>query len=71
MWDLIVSVPDHCLSFYFTQADYYVRLSPPYPPGSIAMKNASDTRCVNTSSPIHKVQVWVEQSITSVIHTRC
>ena len=19
MWDLIVSVPDHCLSFYFTQ----------------------------------------------------
>ena len=20
MWDLIVSVPDHCLSFYFTRA---------------------------------------------------
>ena len=20
MWDLIVSVPDHCLSFYFTQS---------------------------------------------------
>ena len=29
MWDLIVSVPDHCLSFYFSQIqallvkDYY------------------------------------------------
>ena len=22
MWDLIVSVPDHCLSFYFTKADW-------------------------------------------------
>ena len=21
MWDLIVSVPDHCLSFYFTKSD--------------------------------------------------
>ena len=21
MWDLIVSVPDHCLSFYFTEID--------------------------------------------------
>ena len=21
MWDLIVSVPDHCLSFYFTARD--------------------------------------------------
>ena len=21
MWDLIVSVPDHCLSFYFADAD--------------------------------------------------
>ena len=21
MWDLIVSVPDHCLSFYFAEAD--------------------------------------------------
>ena len=21
MWDLIVSVPDHCLSFYFTQVN--------------------------------------------------
>ena len=21
MWDLIVSVPDHCLSFYFTDAN--------------------------------------------------
>ena len=23
MWDLIVSVPDHCLSFYFTLNVYY------------------------------------------------
>ena len=22
MWDLIVSVPDHCLSFYFSKSDY-------------------------------------------------
>ena len=22
MWDLIVSVPDHCLSFYFSDNDY-------------------------------------------------
>ena len=22
MWDLIVSVPDHCLSFYFAHASY-------------------------------------------------
>ena len=31
MWDLIVSVPDHCLSFYFTthyqKADYYTEFS--------------------------------------------
>ena len=27
MWDLIVSVPDHCLSFYFTL--FLGRLSPP------------------------------------------
>ena len=26
-----------------TQPDYYVCFSPPYPPGSIAIKNASDT----------------------------
>ena len=24
MWDLIVSVPDHCLSFYFTSREYPV-----------------------------------------------
>ena len=23
MWDLIVSVPDHCLSFYFTDSDFW------------------------------------------------
>ena len=23
MWDLIVSVPDHCLSFYFELGAYY------------------------------------------------
>ena len=22
MWDLIVSVPDHCLSFYFTKCEF-------------------------------------------------
>ena len=36
-----------------TQPDYYVLFSPPYPPGSITMKNASDTRRVNTPFPIH------------------
>ena len=36
-----------------TKADYYVRFSPPYPPGSITMKNDSDTRHVNIPSPIH------------------
>ena len=25
MWDLIVSIPDHCLSFYFPYADYIKR----------------------------------------------
>ena len=24
MWDLIVSVPDHCLSFYFTNLYIYI-----------------------------------------------
>ena len=24
MWDLIVSVPDHCLSFYFSQLNDYM-----------------------------------------------
>ena len=24
MWDLIVSVPDHCLSFYFVSYFYYM-----------------------------------------------
>ena len=23
MWDLIVSVPDHCLSFYLTRVDFF------------------------------------------------
>ena len=23
MWDLIVSVPDHCLSFYFSKINYW------------------------------------------------
>ena len=23
MWDLIVSVPDHCLSFYFDNLEFY------------------------------------------------
>ena len=23
MWDLIVSVPDHCLSFYFVKSHYF------------------------------------------------
>ena len=27
MWDLIVSVPDHCLSFYFTFAEGQVKFS--------------------------------------------
>ena len=26
MWDLIVSVPDHCLSFYFLLAEKLMRL---------------------------------------------
>ena len=26
MWDLIVSVPDHCLSFYFTKTNYCVHI---------------------------------------------
>ena len=26
MWDLIVSVPDHCLSFYFTKQSSYTKL---------------------------------------------
>ena len=25
MWDLIVSVPDHCLSFYFPYSSCYIR----------------------------------------------
>ena len=25
MWDLIVSVPDHCLSFYFTSGHFKAR----------------------------------------------
>ena len=27
MWDLIVSVPDHCLSFYFNDLDLYQSLN--------------------------------------------
>ena len=26
MWDLTVSVPDHCLSFYFTESNTVLRL---------------------------------------------
>ena len=26
MWDLIVSVPDHCLSFYFTACQIWLSL---------------------------------------------
>ena len=32
---------------------YYLRFSPPYPPVSITVENASDTRRVNTPFPIH------------------
>ena len=28
MWDLIVSVPDHCLSFYFTLKRIYLSQLP-------------------------------------------
>ena len=42
-----------CVFTRITQSDYYVRFSPPYPPGSITMENASDTRRVNTPFPIH------------------
>ena len=38
---------------FVTQPDYYVRFSPPYLPGPITMKNASDTRRVNTPFPVH------------------
>ena len=32
MWDLIVSVPDHCLSFYFSQeVSHTVSLRVPIP----------------------------------------
>ena len=27
MWDLIVSVPDHCLSFYFDRSGFYSSLT--------------------------------------------
>ena len=30
MWDLIVSVPDHCLSFYFTNVSPYIDHSAVY-----------------------------------------
>ena len=30
MWDLIVSVPDHCLSFYFVKYSISRRLCDPY-----------------------------------------
>ena len=28
MWDLIVSVPDHCLSFYFSLCQYELIIIP-------------------------------------------
>ena len=28
MWDLIVSVPDHCLSFYFEKTEQVGKLEP-------------------------------------------
>ena len=36
-----------------TQADYYVRFSPPYPPGSITIKNTLDTHRVNIPFSIY------------------
>ena len=30
MWDLIVSVPDHCLSFYFVYTHSQLKNAPPY-----------------------------------------
>ena len=31
IWDLIVSVPDHCLSFYFPREVIFVGIIPGYP----------------------------------------
>ena len=31
MWDLIVSVPDHCLSFYFVTKEIYGYFSDMFP----------------------------------------
>ena len=32
MWDLTVSVPDHCLSFYFSHDMAYILVSESFPP---------------------------------------
>ena len=47
MWDLIVSVPDHCLSFYFA------RISPSYDSQNVTQHTSSDTSelSLNDSHP--------------------
>ena len=47
MWDLIVSVPDHCLSFYFVMMSYkfpsYLHISPIFNGVSIQMEGKRNT----------------------------
>ena len=45
MWDLIVSVPDHCLSFYFSHDVAHITVGnkdlPRVVPGTVARSNAN------------------------------
>ena len=52
MWDLIVSVPDHCLSFYFSEPE-----GAPQNKYSISEFSVRNTSALEESLPcIHRLQ---------------
>ena len=55
MWDMIVSVPDHCLSFYFSELCDQVRLNPA----------CSDTKSQGMVNRIYPPELQLNKANTS------
>ena len=58
MWDLIISVPDHCLSFYFVKLDPYLLASSSLLRHSLPCHRHKEAYLANLSAPLVRLTTF-------------
>ena len=62
MWDLIVSVPDHCLSFYFPTIWKQAKVNPLFKTG--AKDELNNYRSISISPTLSKIiEKWISMKL--------